>query len=143
MSIFYIILIILFTFFLIYIAYNFYKKTNKEIHNKENSFLENKEFLHGTKVTSGLYLFYTNWCPHCKDTLQVWNKISKDPVFNKYINFVKINCENKKNKAYEDEFKITEYPTIILVYKNKKYYFDANLEEEILKRFLTHVYKNN
>ena len=123
------------------LAYYMYKTYYLPIKNK--TYVENKEYLKG-EYHEGLELmyFYTDWCPHCKETKEKWNTISKDSNFNKYINFVKINCEMKKNKKIEKEFNIKEYPTIILVLNNKKYYFDANLEEESLKKFLLFAYKN-
>lgn len=140
MNFFYIIFIILFTLGLAYFGYSLYKKEKNKV--VDVSFKENNEFSKQITTQSVIYLFYTDWCPHCKETKEKWNTISKDPNFNKYINFVKINCEMKKNKKIEKEFNITEYPTIILVLNNKKYYFDANLEEESLKKFLLFAYKN-
>ena len=140
MSIFYILFIILFAVGLGFFGYTLYKKEKNKITNK--SFTENNEFIKEINTKSTIYLFYTNWCPHCKETKEIWNNISLNPEFNQYITFVKINCELKKNKQIEKEFNIKEYPTIILVLNNKKYYFDANLEENSLKKFLLFAYKN-
>ena len=57
------------------------------------------------------------------------------------INFFDIDCENKNNKLLVKEFKVKEYPTIILLLNDKKYIYDANLNKETLKKFILAVYE--
>ena len=64
-------------------------------------------------------------------------------MFNQFnINFAEIDGENKLNSRLLENYNITEYPTIVLAKKNKKYIFDANLEGETLYKFLSSVYDN-
>ena len=143
MSYFYIIFGLLFAGTLIFIGYSLYKEPLNKIKKDNSKFIENKEHIFGSKTNKGiLYLFYTNWCPHCKDTITTWDTIS-EKYKNYNIHFTKLDCDYKKNKRIVNNFEIKEYPTIIFVYKEKKYYFDANLEEEVLNKFLSYVYKEN
>ena len=106
---------------------------------KEIDFIENKEFNQG-KITHGdLYLFYTNWCPHSKKTVKIWDEIRTHYSNTNFeLSFIKIDAE--ENNELSNEFHVTEYPTIILVIDGKKYYYDANLEELTLSKFLSAVY---
>jgi thiol-disulfide isomerase/thioredoxin len=114
-----------------YFLYNTFYKV------KSTNFIENNEYkMSSNKNDSNLLLFYTSWCPHCKTTIDLWQKIKSQ---NKYPNltFVEIDCE--KNIAEAELYKIKEYPTIILVKNNKKYIYDANLSESTLDIFINTV----
>ena len=137
----YIIVTILFVIGCSIFAYRYYKNyINQEI---DRNFVENKQFLNSSvQVEAQLYMFYTKWCPHCKDAMTVWENIKSSQQFAKYkLNFMIIDCEDKTNEQVVMDFKIKEYPTYILVLNNKKYVYDANLQSNTLERFLTAVYK--
>tara|TARA_Y100001970_G_C13976710_1_gene721010 strand:- start:454 stop:879 length:426 start_codon:yes stop_codon:yes gene_type:complete len=138
MNIFYVGVIILFIIVGIYLT-NKYYFNNKNKTAKDNEFIENKEFNKSKNIEGDLYLFYTNWCPHSKKTMEIWDEIRKhysNPDFQ--LNFIKIDSE--KDNELSNKFNVTEYPTIILVIDSKKYYYDANLEELTLSKFLSAVY---
>jgi thiol-disulfide isomerase/thioredoxin len=114
-----------------YFLYNTFYKV------KSTNFIENNEYKPSSNMPdSNLLLFYTSWCPHCKTTMDLWNKIK---LQNKYPNltFVEVDCET--NIATAESYNITEYPTIILVKNNKKYIYDANLSETTLDIFINTV----
>ena len=78
----------------------------------------------------------------CKTTMKTWKEVKGDVDFKKFkINFFDIDCENKNNKLLVKEFKVKEYPTIILLLNDKKYIYDANLNKETLKKFILAVYE--
>ena len=137
MNFFYLGVTILFIMLGVYLTRKYYFDKNNKT--KENKFIENKEF-EKIKIAEGdLYLFYTKWCPHSKKTVKIWDEIRthySNPNFK--LNFIKINSE--KNSELSNKFNVTEYPTIILVINGKKYYYDANLEELTLSKFLSAVY---
>ena len=119
----------------IFIVRFFKKRGNKN----KRDFIENQEFR--SKKYDGsaeLYLFTVEWCPHCKDTIEKWKNFKKGYVSDKYqITFVEVDCEEKENLA--NEYKIEEYPTIVLVRNNNKYYYDANIKEETLNKFINTI----
>ena len=135
----YIFFIILFTAITIYISYKFYNYYNK---NNNKKFIENNEYSEGKIIDNAqVLLFYVDWCPHCNNTINVWEDIKKSYNFDKInLSFKTINCEDKSNKQIVKSFNIKEYPTIYLVIDNKKYYFDANLEKETFYKFLNAIY---
>ena len=141
MNFFYIILLILFIAACFYYAYTFYNNYMEEQNKKK--FIENGEFLKNKNIVkSELYYFYTDWCPHCKTSMKIWKEIKIDNDFKQFkINFFDINCEDKSNKIIVKDFKIKEYPTIVLLLNDKKYIYDANLNKETLKKFILAVYE--
>ena len=56
------------------------------------------------------------------------------------INFSEVDCEKYSQMA--NQYKITEYPTIILTNKSINYEYDANLSEDSLQLFINTVMKN-
>jgi|TARA_Y100000992_G_C21274337_1_gene499003 thiol-disulfide isomerase/thioredoxin len=123
-----------------YRYYDYYKKKQEEIR-----YIENKEFLKKAISTeSELYFFYTTWCPHCKEAMNTWEGIKKDPRFSKFkVNFMNIDCEDKSNKGLVATYNIEEYPSYVLKLNNKKYIYDANLSNDSLYRFLVATYKQD
>jgi thiol-disulfide isomerase/thioredoxin len=117
------------------VAYYMYKKFFKP----SKSFITNNEFNSVNKVQEAeLILFYTLWCPHCKTTKESWDAIKSNNRYNKYvISFTEIDCD--KESAYADSFNIKEYPTIILLRGDKKYIYDANLNEDTLDLFVNTI----
>ena len=103
----------------------------------EDTYLENSEYRNGGGGGDGgggavtIYFFHTEWCPHCKKADPIWEQFKSDlganngeAVYNGHpVNFVKIDCDKDKNIA--DEFNVTSYPTIKLVYRDKIYNYDA------------------
>lgn len=139
----YIIVTILFVVCCSIAAYRYYKNyINQEI---DRPFVENNQFLYNPEQIQGeMYLFYTKWCPHCKDAMETWENIKASQQFAKYnLNFMTIDCEDKTNEQVVLDFKIKEYPTYILLLNNKKYVYDANLQSNTLERFLNAVYKKS
>lgn len=61
--------------------------------------------------------FYVDWCHYCKGFAPVLDKL-RQQYGSKYT-FVFANCEDPKNKALLDSFKIHSYPSLFLVDKNK------------------------
>ena len=117
-------------------AYFLIKSFLKNKRDKERrDFIENTEHELYNKSEAELYLFSVNWCPHCKDTKIIWDKYTTSYKSSKYeITFIEVDCDKRENLA--KEFKIEEYPTIVLVKNNKKYYYDANIKKETLDKFI-------
>lgn len=136
MKLFYIFLVLLFVGLGTYLGYRYFHDT---ILIKKTKFIENDEFKKNTgSGHANVILFYTNWCPHCKDTIKTWdslNTIEFDP--NLKLNYLKIDCEKEKELA--TDYDIKEYPTIILEKDGKKIVFDANLTNESFAKFIQAV----
>ena len=66
--------------------------------------------------TATLYMFGTNWCPHCKTAKPIWDDyISNNEnlkVGNYDILFKSVDCDSEKNIA--DKFNVNGYPTFKL-----------------------------
>ena len=136
----YICLILLFVSLCTYAAYSIYN--NYKIKMSQNKYKENKEFLKKRLTYKPeLYFFYTDWCPHCKTAMPIWESIRVSSSFNEYnINFMAINCEETKNKSLIKRHNIKDYPSYVLNVNGKSFVYDANLDEDTLKRFIKAVY---
>ena len=89
-----------------------------------------------------LYLFYTEWCPHCKKAKPEWETLKKnysgDKLVNGYkVNFVEVDCD--ANTEVATKFKVEGYPTIKMIKGNQIIEFDAKPEVKNLEEFLTTV----
>jgi thiol-disulfide isomerase/thioredoxin len=88
-----------------------------------------------------LYLFKTDWCPHCKKALPIFESV-KEEYESKTVNgyrviFKVVDCEREPNIA--DKFNIEGYPTIKLVKDNQVIEYDAKPDKEHLVKFLNTV----
>ena len=109
-------------------------------------FVPNREFVKGrdTPEKGTLYLFYTNWCPHSKKALPVFNslkeKMEGKPVNDIVVNFVAVNGESEEGEMTTFEkshkVKVDGYPTIFLVKGDQVVEYDAIATEESLNEFL-------
>ena len=80
---------------LIVIAIYIYKKY---ITNKTPQKLEGFDQNNNSDKSVDLYLFYTEWCPHCKKTKPEWEKFKSNYANgqkkNGYtINFIEVDCD--------------------------------------------------
>jgi thiol-disulfide isomerase/thioredoxin len=90
-----------------------------------------------------LYLFKTDWCPHCKQIKPMWDKFVEDnenKEFNGYkVQYVTIDCDQDPSTA--DKFNIKGYPTIKLDVRGEVIEFQGKPDEEALNQFLSSTLK--
>ena len=111
-----------------YIFYYIYTRYFK----RDVEFIPNNEYKPEPKNYQCI-LFYTTWCPHCKKTIKDWNKYSLDHE-NEYASFSTVDCDVSVDKA--KLYEIDSYPTILLIYKEKKYIFDSDFTEDAMDKFI-------
>jgi thiol-disulfide isomerase/thioredoxin len=112
---------------------NFYKKYNK-------NFITNNEFKPNTTIEVVVILFYVKWCKYSDSTKALWDVIKVSDKYNNNtfnITFIEVDCDTTNSLI--DEYKIKEYPTIILVKNDKKYIYDANLREDTFDLFVNTI----
>lgn len=138
----YIVLSILILLGILIVVYRVFKHHTKQI---EYEYIENNEFqTKNTNDNASLMMFHAKWCNHSRKSKKIWDEIKKDNQFKKFnLNFYDFDCDDKKNKKIMEEYKIMEFPTIVLHLDETKYVFDANLNKKTLMKFLTMVYSNN
>ncbi len=122
------------------------------------SFVANKEFVGedsaaasaGEQDEAEVYLFYTDWCPHCQAAMKsggAWEvvaskfkgkKINGVPVYFREVNGEK---EEGQLKAFEQKYKveITGYPTLYIVKGGSVVEFETELTADNLEQFLNVV----
>ena len=137
-----VILIILLAAVFIVTAVYVYKKY---ISNKNSSQPKKQTCATGESKSADLYLFYTEWCPHCKKTKPEWEQLKKNYSGNNNINgyklnFIEVDCD--ANPEIADKFKVEGYPTIKLVKGNQIIEFDAKPDVKTLEQFLSTVLNN-
>ena len=104
------------------------------------AYVPNNEFVQedGASETAELYLFYTEWCPHCKKAKPIWQKL-KEEYDQKQVNgitvyFREVDCDKDEETA--EKFGIEGYPTIKLIKGNQIIEYDAKPDYETLVEFL-------
>lgn len=107
---------------------------------KKIDYNPNNEFIKSDKKGQ-LMLFYAAWCPHSKTTLNQWyvykEKYAKTGKYS--MSFNEIDCDENTNLA--DKYNIDEYPTIILLVDDKKYIYDAQMNDATLTQFINTIMK--
>ena len=108
------------------------------------SYISNKEFVNDTFNEENnedilIMLFKTEWCPHCKQSMPEWYKFDDyikklNTIFDYNIKTSIIDCDKQEDIA--NKYKIVEYPSIILLYKNNIYEYDAAADKDNLISFL-------
>lgn len=109
-------------------------------------FVPNREFVKDNGKGDGaeLYLFYTNWCPHSKKALPIFQaiktKYENEPVNDTLVKFYEINGESDESElgAFENlhDVKIDGYPSIYLIKGDQVIEYDAETTEDTLSEFL-------
>ena len=104
----------------------------------------NNNTANGSKEAE-IFLFYADWCPHCKTAKPIWNEI-KDEYSNKTINgysivFTEVNCTTNSTEVENlmNQYKVEGFPTIKLVKDGQVVEFDAKPSRENLNQFLNTV----
>lgn len=116
-----------------YLLYKLYKQ--KHIINKD--YVENNEYKEKIDGKTGIvYIFHAKWCPHSKKTLDKLETIKKS-----YTNITFNEIDSDKNVDMADTYNVVSYPTIVLLYNNEKYYYDAELEDKTFNTFITTIMK--
>lgn len=82
-----------------------------------------------------LVLFYAPWCPHCKDLMPTWEKLSDKHKSRSDIVITKVDCEKEPEQATKHG--VEGYPTIVLFKGGKKVAtFEDDRTESAIEKFL-------
>ena len=127
---------VLFLLASVWVYYTYIKpKLNRE-------FVPNKEFVKGqdTPAVATVFLFGTEWCPHCKTAQKPWTEIQEKvkagggTVNGVRINFKKVDCD--KDEKLASQYNVKGYPTIKYARGNQVIEYDAKPELSSLHQFL-------
>jgi len=136
-------LIILCISFIIFFALAFYIYQKFIIPYISFSYVANKEYVNKNNEDNNedvlIMLFKTEWCPHCKQAMPEWVKFTNyidklNDTIDYTIRYTIIDCEKQEDIA--NKYNIDGYPSIILIYKNKTYEYDAKTNKNNLIKFL-------
>jgi|UniRef100_A0A6C0EDD3 thiol-disulfide isomerase/thioredoxin len=123
--------ITLFFVFIIYLNYNIYDTNYSDC----NVHVDGKRVQHSRKDCN-VYLFYAEWCPHCKHFMPEWNKFT-NMVDSSKINVKMINdCEDSELCK---KYKIDRFPTIIFENNDKYDIYNGNLKATDLNSYLLNM----
>ena len=97
------------------------------------TFIPNDEYAQENRLNATVTLYYTEWCPHCKEMMPEWIIYKTNYSSELYdITFADVDCD--KNSA--DTIDINEFPTIILTRGENKYFYDSKFSEETMNKFI-------
>lgn len=77
--------------------------------------------------------FYAPWCGHCKALSPIW-----DEMFEKNrhsLNIAKVDCTDDQNMELCVQFKISGYPTLLLLHEDRYYKYRGPRDYESLIEF--------
>lgn len=139
----------------LFIALAFWVYNTYIVPKLQPDFADNKEFISKDSEddpinTAQIYMFYTDWCPHCKKAMkETGEDASWKPIRSKYNNktingvkvtFNEINGEKEETALNNFEKKhdivIGGYPSIYLVKGNSIIEFEADINRDNLSKFL-------
>ena len=125
-------LMILLSIYLVYLVYKKRDKINKK-YNENNEY----DILEPKKERGIIYVFHAKWCKHSNELLKKLPEYEKH--YKKQLKFIRIDGDKKSDMA--DKYNIESFPTLVLVYKNEKYIYDAELEEDTFELFIKTIMK--
>ena len=135
------IVLILTIIFLVAAIYTYRRYVSPKIN---RAFVVNSEFLpegsgaENTSNSAELYFFYTTWCPHCKNSMPIWQSLKEEldgkEIKGVTVSFIEVDCD--KDAALAEKFSVQGYPTIKLVKGNQIIEYDAKPDKETLMEFL-------
>ena len=135
-----------------YVVYTYLLPRIKEARAKLYGNLSNEvEDNDKTQKNINVYLFETNWCPHCKKVKPVWAEFSDsnwksnrpdDKKNGYFIKFETIDCDSTEGEEKANKFDIDSYPTIKAQKDNEIIEFDAKPTKENLEAFMEEITKN-
>jgi thiol-disulfide isomerase/thioredoxin len=106
---------------ILFVAYYFAYKNNRETETKAEAFENDKPDL---KVSSGekvVALFYADWCPHCVDFKphykKAMSKLNGKKNKGKTLRFVMVDCDKYKSLASEND--VGGFPTVKILNDDK------------------------
>jgi thiol-disulfide isomerase/thioredoxin len=114
----------------------FYYLYNKFIKKDKKLFIPNNEFVEDN-VTGELILFFTTWCPHCKNTKDKWVLYQGSYSLDYKISFRMVDCDLNVSEA--NIYNIESYPTIILKINDTKYEYDSEFSKETMDKFINTI----
>ena len=87
-------------------------------------------------------LFYGSWCQPCQLFFPVYVNISKyAEEKNLKIKFAKIDAYKSENMT--EEFKIEQLPSLFLIYKGQKFFYDGPRTQEAILKFVDRKINND
>ena len=116
---------------LLWIVYKKYTKVDAK------KFVPNEEYVTTSKKYECI-LFYTTWCPHCKETLKGLDDYKTSTPHDNIV-FTLVDCDKEPDKA--DYYQVDSYPTILMVVNDKNYIFDSNFSKESMDKFVETILK--
>ena len=87
-------------------------------------------------------LFYAPWCPHSKQVLPIWDKLSNIPAtFERDIHLSKIDCTQEKEVYYKEAIKI--YPTMKFYFYGLPLTYEGEKDYDSLLKYLNFLDYDN
>jgi thiol-disulfide isomerase/thioredoxin len=107
--------------------------------------VDNEEGMVDSGKTAHMMLFYTDWCPHCRNAKPEWESLKSEydgKVVNGYT--IVMNEYDGESKAPEvqellDKYNVEGWPTIKLIKDNQVIDYDAKPTKATMVQFLNTV----
>ena len=133
-----------------YVVYTYLLPRIKEARSKLYGNLSNDvEDNDTTEKNINVYLFETNWCPHCKKVKPVWQDFASKYNGNTINGYnikidadTTIDCDSTEGEEKANKFDIDSYPTIKAQKDKEIIEFDAKPTKDNLEAFMEEITKS-
>jgi thiol-disulfide isomerase/thioredoxin len=139
----YILIIVLFVIFVLvsWHAYVYFYKKPKETEATED--VPNAPRRYSETI---IYLFWADWCGHCKKAKPEWvsfqEEMQNNSAIGKKVKCIDVDCSDENNaqsRQIMTQFGVNSYPTVIGVNNDGHVQFDSKITKSSLEQFASSI----
>lgn len=128
---------------ILFIGAGYYYYYNVYLKNYKNNKYKDVANENNRKKEIMLYFISVPWCPYCKKAEPEWetfyNQYDGKPINNVNVNCVKVSESDTNFEKITTDYKVDKYPTVFIVYDEKRIDFDAAVTHYSLEQFVQKV----
>jgi len=110
---------------------------NNFILNKINNVIKG-----GEKKNVKVYLFWAEWCGHSNNFIPTWNKLKETKMDSINVEFIDIKDDNEEFEDYTNKFKITGFPTLVILNNNDYEIYNGERTVDSITKFINKFVEN-
>jgi len=110
---------------------------NNFILNKINNVIKG-----GEKNNVKVYLFWAEWCGHSNNFMPTWNKLKETKMDSINVEFNDIKDDNEEFEDYTNKFKITGFPTLVILNNDNYEIYNGERTVESIMNFINKFVEN-
>ena len=89
-----------------------------------------------------VYLFWAEWCGHSNNFIPTWNKLKETKMDSINVEFIDIKDDNEEFEDYTNKFKITGFPTLVILNNNDYEIYNGERTVDSITKFINKFVEN-